>query len=415
MRENEGHSTAMTAFTAVQRYWPLWLGVYWRVATRAAKVRRQPLEWLLAKTLLRDERALIKLSIISFARWSVLERLPGQAMDEDQARGDDRGAGSPPRYVLFETNFNGDNDQYLEAFSLVVPLSMRLTWRLGPFGGYRVPPIVKTSRFLRYVNDVQLPISAYYCAYPEASTRIIRSALELERQVKEFEDGDYRNRDPKTFSTGYGELLEAVQKIRDPLPPEGTTGQLSVLTRVLPGRADRLKEDLARLSDALGPKLVPAQTHFARWVVADELETRSAMRPAEPPWLLFSAWFDDGSEEAYVRDLYRSMGGRAQTIWRHCGFEREDVADLDAAAKADRFWVYLDRHKVSTPTPPRGTPFQGYGGVKVERVKSALALAAKLSDFAVTSQCLSAADLQDKWKQTFEVERPEPGRERVPA
>jgi hypothetical protein len=393
--ETRNRSTAMTAFTAVPRYWTRWLRVYWWALKPLERVQSDRGRWLIAHTpLLKDVDSLTALTMISFARWSV-ETMP--------ARSSSNGS-RPQPYVLFETNFNGDNDQYLEGFSLVVPSSMRLTWRLGPLGGFHVPDVGRVSRFLRYVNQVKLrSIYGYYCAYPNASTKMIRAALALRQRVGEF-NRDFANEgDPATFLREYRKLLTNVQKIRNPRldrPDKagagtGTgTGTLSVLAPVVEARKDELRRNLEALSVAPEEVVPTDRTHFARWILVDGLESAPNREEDRTPYLLFSAWFDyrkqdseEQGQEQYVKALHRSLAGR-EAIWEHCGFK--------GSGEADQFWDEMRNHRVKL-----GIPFYGYEGMTVKEVRDALECAERFSAFAVDSQGREAGALQQTWRDTF--------------
>jgi hypothetical protein len=397
MRSNtHGCSTAMTAFTAVPRYWARWLRFYWWALQPLERVQSKFGRWVMAHLpTLKDVESLTALSMISFARWSIIDSPPSEG-----------GADGPgTTYVLFETNFNGDNDSYLEAFSLVVPSSMRLTWRLGPLGSYHVPDVARVSGFLRYVNRAQLrPISGYRSAYPNASTKQVRLALELDPRIRHF-DQNFRGADPDAFLREYTKLVAGSQTIRNPWrKPSRKVGALSILAPVIDSQRDELELQLQRLSDTT-VELFPERTHFARWILVERRETRGTGYD-RAPYLLFSAWFDYRPEElelsaadreeqghrTYAKALYQSLGGRANTIWSNCTYEEV----LQAPGNPDlpsQFWEFR-RVKV-------GIPFYGYEGATVREIEEALLLTATFARFAVEAQGLAAADLQSKWVTTF--------------
>jgi hypothetical protein len=347
---------------------------------------------------------LTKLSFINFARWSIVRRVPANEDNGDTGR-------LPYGYLLFETNFNGDQDLYFEAFSLVTPVAMMLTWQRC----FDVPWIPDTGRFIDFINEKELPIDTHlsYCAYPNATSKMIRQALALKREI-----GDFQEKAPvapEAFKHEYTSLLTRVQTLADPRPPAprglsrllhcpaaGQTSLLSILTPVKASRKEDLRADLALIADVLyGPgsaarALFPGTTHLARWVVIDSLQVPdelSDQAPAEPSYLLFSAWFDedeesaDANEKKFLKTLYGTLatGPVGPKLWEHCGF--------DDTGQAGHFQRYMWRHKVKW-----GVKFSGYDGSKVEEVRHALHLYEKFHDFAVDAQGLDAPRLQQKWR-----------------
>ena len=324
----------MATLSPVGPRWRLWLWLYYRVLSRWTKRSKGTAD-------------LIELSMISFARWSVCR--PG---------------GRP--YLLFETNFNGDTDHYLEAFALVTPNGLKANWK-GIAGFPGVEPV---SRFQSFVNDHMQRIARYWSAYPQASTKMIRSALELRSRIDAFNE---RGATPEQFKAAYDGLIEGAQTIRNPVTRKnGTTSSLSVLAPVVSGAVDGLARELAALPDE---GLMPDDTHFARWAVVDRLD---------PPHLLFTAWFDRAPAD-WLPDLHRSLGDRAHAIWSHCGL---------AGGGSEAFARLLQAHAV-----PVGLPFHSYDGWTVGEVREALELAERFERFAVCSRDVPAGELQRRWQQ----------------
>ncbi len=128
-------------------------------------------------TLVADQQRLIDLSFIHFARWTVIRR-------RNWANFGGRQPSSWPRYnyILFCSNFNGDWEQYIEAFSEVVPDGMNLIWG----SNIRFPGAKPITPFLQYIRQNQLDTDYYYTAYPGASATDIRGALDLSTSLDQF-------------------------------------------------------------------------------------------------------------------------------------------------------------------------------------------------------------------------------------
>lgn len=134
-----------------------------------------------------------KLSFIHFARWVIVDSLPGE---------DFRHA-----HQFFESNFNGTWSQYIDAFSYVVPRELS-----GVFGfAYGWPGPVPAAGFKRVIARHEYPASHYYSAYPEATVTMILSALEVQRQLDELRVRA-RKMDAAEFDAEWQELLTDVQR-----------------------------------------------------------------------------------------------------------------------------------------------------------------------------------------------------------
>ena len=116
MANVEGKATAITVLTPIKREGPL---VLWAVFWAGRRIK---------ETLIK----LQQLSFIHYARWVVIDRFP------DEGHGEKLGH----EYLLFESNFNGTWDQYIDAFSEVVPFRMKAIWGTS----YGFPARTRSSR-----------------------------------------------------------------------------------------------------------------------------------------------------------------------------------------------------------------------------------------------------------------------------
>jgi hypothetical protein len=181
-----GRATAITIISPVRGWWGWWLRLTWPLADRTPPLKR----------------ALLRLSFIHFAHWSLFDRVPARA-----PRRAARSLGRP--YLLFQSNYNGSADAYIGAFSLIVPWRMRLMWQ----GAYGFPGPTPIWRFKRFVVLKAIPADRYhyYGAYPEASTRMVVSALELRRRFDKFARRS-AEWDPERFAAGYRKWVAEVQE-----------------------------------------------------------------------------------------------------------------------------------------------------------------------------------------------------------
>lgn len=136
---------------------------------------------------------------IHFTRWSVISRIPSNG---------------PPQLrehltrplLLWETYYNGDMHQYIEAFSYVIPGQINRTWQTS----YGFPGASPITTLTRYIDSVQCPEAYYYSAYPSGSVKIIHSALRVVDDHAALM-GLARSGDPDAFAAAYERFLERRQ------------------------------------------------------------------------------------------------------------------------------------------------------------------------------------------------------------
>jgi len=119
---------------------------------------------------------LVQLSFIHFARWTILTHVPynGPPQRKEHLEHD---------YLFFESNFNGTWDEYIDAFSEVVPERMSAIWDTS----YGFPGPQPVGPFKDYIRRNDLDVQHYYAAYPQASTTEVLSALQVKRAFEEFQ------------------------------------------------------------------------------------------------------------------------------------------------------------------------------------------------------------------------------------
>jgi hypothetical protein len=174
-----------------------------------------------------------------------------------------------------------------------------------------------------------------------------------------------------------------------------TCGQayaLTVLTPILEGR----ERTLARTLDAFGgdeesPLAQVAGTHFARWVVMNDIvyegngQRRDHLRSGQ---LLFTSNFD-GAVEPYLEVLRTGLGEASDAVWGLC-------AGYPGHADAGAFARYLRSHQVES-----ALFFAAYGGRTVEQVTRSLALRREVIQFALGTQGMGADRLQEAFREAF--------------
>ena len=101
-------------------------------------------------------------------------------------------------HLFFESNFNGGWEEYIDAFSHILTRGMTLFW--GSSHGFPTP--LPTGRFKNYIKRHEIVASHFYSAYPDATTTIVLSALELDAKLRDFRKRT-RGMDPEAFADAW--------------------------------------------------------------------------------------------------------------------------------------------------------------------------------------------------------------------
>ena len=177
--------TPLTVLTPVPLWWSLWVRFTWLVAGVTGGLVQKRLRGL---------------SFIHFAHWSLVARWP-----RDPAVSADAAA---PRTLVFLTNFDGSNIQYIDAFVRVVPDQIEALYggARGFPGPFRFRPVAK------YIADHSHAVDHFYAAHPEATTTAIGQALELRRRFAGFERS-VASADDETFAREWERFLTEAQDL----------------------------------------------------------------------------------------------------------------------------------------------------------------------------------------------------------
>lgn len=151
-----------------------------------------------------------QLSFIHFARWTCISpghwpHFKGMGPREDVARD----------YLLFESNFNGSWNEYVDAFHTVLALKLNLVW----WWSDKFPGSVPLIPFKTYIEHNQVVTDWYYMAYPGSTVSDVKNALvavdALNRLKERLEASDAE------FDAAYLQFLGTVQ---NKLAPNGGYG-----------------------------------------------------------------------------------------------------------------------------------------------------------------------------------------------
>ena len=150
-----GRASALTVISAVKKPWVPVLRLLFFVGTHVPGLLN----------------TLRKLSFIHFARWTLFSDIPTGGSGGRRLLGN--------VHLFFESNYNGTWSQYIDAFSYVVPRHIEAIWQ----SSYGFPGAVPAHPVKEYIAAHEYPAEHYYSAYPDASTTMVASALELRRNL----------------------------------------------------------------------------------------------------------------------------------------------------------------------------------------------------------------------------------------
>ncbi|MGH7653660.1 MAG: hypothetical protein ACREN6_03260 [Gemmatimonadaceae bacterium] len=180
-----GRLFCLTLFTPVRRQWVPVL--------RAAM--------FLGKWIPFAQNHILQFNFIRFVRWTIVSpELPfhGAPQVRDKLN---------YHYLFFESNFDGPWQHYIDAFAYCIPADIRFVWGRGPhFPG---PPPAEPLK--RWIAMNSMEGGTYYCAYENASTRMVAGALVVKDRFQEFL-AESRGLEPAAFKTAYDGFLGDVQR-----------------------------------------------------------------------------------------------------------------------------------------------------------------------------------------------------------
>jgi hypothetical protein len=172
----------------------------------------------------------------------------------------------------------------------------------------------------------------------------------------------------------------------------GGAYSLTVLTPVRPERLNALAQHLDALQGGANSPLARVRdTHFARWVIIDDVVYEGPPQRRDrlaTPRLLFTSNFDGGLD-GYLEAMRAGFGEDADAIWGHCaGYPGRD--------DSGRWAAWFRAHQVDS-----ALFFAAYGDLTVGEVLANLELRARLMRFALETQGLAPAELQARFRQAF--------------
>lgn len=173
----------------------------------------------------------------------------------------------------------------------------------------------------------------------------------------------------------------------------GQAYSLTVLTPIIDGQETTLARHLNTLAPGDASPLAGVRgTHFARWVVIDDViyegSQQGEREHLKHARLLFTSNFD-GELDAYLEALRTGLGDDVDTIWGHC-------IGYPGSSDPHAFTAYLRHHQVDS-----SLFFAAYGDRTVEQVRRSLAVRTQLISFALRAQGLGGPELKAAFIKEF--------------
>lgn len=144
---------------------------------------------------------LLTLSLIHYARWTVIKQFPHihATQPKEQLK---------YHYMMFFSNFNGSWKQYVDSFHMAIPNGLDMLW----YKNVKYPNSVPLQPFHSYITYNQIWTNHYYNAYPLAASNDIKGAEALTNVLKNFIDESDLNNDPALFQRRFEQLLDEQQR-----------------------------------------------------------------------------------------------------------------------------------------------------------------------------------------------------------
>ncbi|MEE8058141.1 MAG: hypothetical protein V3T17_09935 [Pseudomonadales bacterium] len=181
-----GKAYAMNVLTPLPWYKTFINKIYFKAVTTVAKG---------------SIKGLITLSLIHFARWTIIGPKDFPRLSKSQPKEKLKYA-----YMLFNSNFNGSWDQYVDSFSSAIPSGLNLFWQ----GSLKYPKSVPFTPFRDYIRYNQIDTDYYYSAYPMASSNDVKAAIRTRKALLDFVT-ETKDMDADKFKAHYDQLLRGLQ------------------------------------------------------------------------------------------------------------------------------------------------------------------------------------------------------------
>ena len=179
-----GRLLCLTLFTPIRPRWRLVMAVVMRTG----------------KYLPLAHQHILQFNFIHFVRWSVVLDLPYNGAPQQRER-------LKYAYLFFESNFDGPWQHYIDAFAYCIPFDINGVWGRG----FAFPGPPPSEPLKKWIAMNSMEGGSYYCAYPHASTRMVKSALATRDALYELV-AESHSLDATAFNARYEQCLTDLQE-----------------------------------------------------------------------------------------------------------------------------------------------------------------------------------------------------------
>jgi hypothetical protein len=139
------------------------------------------------------QKHILQFDFIHYVRWTHVRKLPdGQTLKR--------------AHLFFESNFDGPWQHYIDAFAYVIPRDIRFVWGRGI--GFPGPPPAEPLK--AWIAENSMEGGTYYSAYPEASTRMCKQALAVDKALADLVKRS-KSMSPDEFKAAWEQFLTEQQ------------------------------------------------------------------------------------------------------------------------------------------------------------------------------------------------------------
>lgn len=211
-----GKAYGMNVITPI-RWYTVWVSklTFWLVV-------RKPLSSRL--------KGLVTLSLIHYARWTIIDKFPRLAPEQPEED-------LKYTYMLFHSNFNGSWDQYVDSFTFAIPSGLDSLWRFN----VHYPKSVPLTKFHHYIRRNQVDTNHYYTAYPMASSNDVKSGKQVFKALVDFQNATLPDETAEAFAKRYEQLVNRVQH---DIGPMGPTPIVSLASQAVSDKRREQKNEL---------------------------------------------------------------------------------------------------------------------------------------------------------------------------
>jgi hypothetical protein len=117
------------------------------------------------------------------------------------------------RYLVFETNFDGDLDAYLTSMARETPEFVEAVWKHCV--GY--PGVSDIAAFVAYMKNCQVPTTFFFADVNDSTVQTSLRALQTQSALAHFIER-HQGKPPAELQREFGALIHALANAPQPLP-----------------------------------------------------------------------------------------------------------------------------------------------------------------------------------------------------